>query len=95
VVDVVKRFHLFGLRGEMGLFGKSVHGIPGWVPVGMAARLQGSRASEGDRAAGRAKWLCEKGMGDEMLESPAIGEQAVYGIILRGLADVYFRAALA
>src|ERR1035441_6759372 len=47
--------------------------IPGWAPVGMATRLQGSRAGAGDYAAGRAKWLCEKGIGDEMLESTGFG----------------------
>lgn len=30
-------------------------GVPGQAPVGMAARLQGSRAGGGDQAAGRAK----------------------------------------
>ena len=48
-------------------------GIPEWAPVGMAARLQVSRAGAGDYAAGRGKWLCEKGMGDEMLESTGFG----------------------
>ena len=48
-------------------------GIPEWAPVVMATLLQGSRAGGGDYAAGRAKWLCEKGMGDEMLESTGFG----------------------